>query len=57
MPARFMKELCVGAQECVDLIDDMLEEIYGGSVYDEIQDKISSIYPMMSVKAGWTCAV
>ena len=43
MPARFMKELCVGSQECVDLIEDMLEEIYRGSVNDGIQDIIGGI--------------
>ena len=57
LPALFLKYLCVGAQECVDLIEDMLEEIYGGSVYDEIQDIIGGIYHMTSLKAGWTCTV
>ena len=31
-----MKGWYVGASESVDVIQDMLEEIYGGSVYDDI---------------------
>ena len=57
MHARFMKQLCVGAQECVSMIEDILEEIYGGSVNYGIQDIIAGIYPVMVMEAGGTCTV
>ena len=52
MPALFLKKWCVVAYDCVDVIEDMLEEIYGGSVYDGIQDIIGGIYPVMSMEYG-----
>ena len=55
MSAWSLKELCVGAQECVDLIEDMLEKIYVGSVYDGIQDIIGGIDPVMGMEAGGKC--
>ena len=54
MPDRFLKEWYVGAQECVEVIEDMLEEINGGSVYDGIQDIIGGIDPVMSMEAVGT---
>ena len=54
-PGRFLKEWCVGAQDCVDVIEDMMEEIYGGGVNDGIQDIIGGIDPVMSIKNGGTC--
>ena len=55
MPAWFLKQLCVVAYECVDLIEYMLEEIYGGSVYDGIYDIIGCIYTVIGMEAGGTC--
>ena len=55
MPAWFLEELCVGAQECVAVIEDMLEEIFGGSVNDGIQDIIYGIDPVMGMESGGTC--
>ena len=54
MPAWFHKEWYVGAQECVSVIEDILEEIYGGSLYDGIQDIIAVIYPVMVMESGRT---
>ena len=33
----------------------MLEEIYGGSVYDGIYDIIGCIYTVIGMEAGGTC--
>ena len=55
--AWFIKQWCVGAQECFAVIEDMLQEIYGGSVYKGIQDIIGDIDPVMSMEAVRTCTV
>ena len=55
MLARFLKQLYVGTQECVAVVEDTLEEIYGVRVNYGIQDIIAGIYSVIGMESGGTC--